>query len=544
VVHHLAGQVPPAEFLEDITALKEAYYSGPQSLPQGLEPVSFGTSGHRGTSKKNSFNEAHIAAITEAIVEHRRKNEITGPLFVGRDTHALSEVAERTVLQVLSSHGVKAHVAHDGGATPTPAISHAILSQNKDSRSPRGDGIIITPSHNPPADGGLKYNPPHGGPADTDVTNSIQERANHILSSEQALSKSTLKSSNLEGKETKYNFIERYVSDLESVIDIEAIREARVTIGVNPLGGAALTYWEAIKSKYDLNITIVDSTVDPTFRMVPIDHDGKIRMDCSSPYAMAGLVALKDEFRIGVGSDPDADRHGIVVPSQGLLNPNHYLAVAIQYLLTHRPDWSPSAAIGKTLVSSAIIDRVVRSLGRKLVEVPVGFKWFVPGLLSGEVVFGGEESAGASFLCFDGRPWSTDKDGILLCLLAAEITAVTGRDPGEHYRDIITKLGEPSYTRVDQPASKEQKERLKSLTAETLGLQSLGGEPIRAVLTRASGNGAAIGGVKIETESGWCAVRPSGTEDICKLYAESFKGHEHLQQIVKEGAKLLSGKSE
>ncbi len=539
-MHHLAGQLPQAEILEDITELKEAYYSGPKSLPQGLEPVSFGTSGHRGTSKKNSFNEAHIAAITEAIIEHRKNDDIAGPLFIGRDTHALSEVAERTVLQVLGAHGVQAYVAHDAGATPTPAISHAILSHNRDSGNPRGDGIIITPSHNPPADGGLKYNPPHGGPADTDVTNKIQDRANYLLLNEYSPPKSTSPVLESQGKEIKYNFVERYVSDLESVIDIKAIREAKISIGVNPLGGASLTYWRAIQSKFDLNLTIVDSTVDPTFRMVPIDHDGKIRMDCSSPYAMSGLVALKDSFRIGVGNDPDADRHGIVVPSQGLLNPNHYLAVAIRYLLTHRSDWPTSAAIGKTLVSSAIIDRVVYSLGRKLIEVPVGFKWFVSGLLSGEVAFGGEESAGASFLCRNGTPWSTDKDGILLCLLAAEITAVTGRDPGEHYREIVTQLGEPSYTRVDQPASKEQKERLRSLTAETLGIDLLGGEPIRAVLTKASGNGAAIGGVKIETESGWCAVRPSGTEDICKLYAESFKGRDHLQQIVKDGATLLN----
>lgn len=544
MAHHLAGKLPPAECLEDITALKEAYYLGPKSLAQGLEPVSFGTSGHRGTSKKNSFNEAHIAAITEAIVEHRIRAQITGPLFVGRDTHALSEAAERTVLQVLSSHGVQSCIAHDGGATPTPAISHAILSHNRSSGASQSDGIIITPSHNPPADGGLKYNPPHGGPADTDVTNSIQDRANQIISTEDTLLQSVSSSSEMVNNQSKYNFIERYVSDLERVINIKAIREANVSIGVNPLGGAALTYWQAIKAQYDLNITIVDSTVDPTFKMVPIDHDGKIRMDCSSPYAMSGLVALKDTYRLGVGSDPDADRHGIVVPSQGLLNPNHYLAVAIRYLLTHRPYWSPKAAIGKTLVSSGIIDRVVHSLGRKLVEVPVGFKWFVPGLLSGEVAFGGEESAGASFLCFDGSPWSTDKDGILLCLLAAEITAVTGKDPGEHYRDIVSQLGEPSYTRVDQPASKEQKERLKSLTADTIGMNYLGGEPIRAVLTKASGNGASIGGIKIETENGWCAVRPSGTEDICKLYAESFKGREHLQQILQDGARILSGQTQ
>lgn len=535
--HPRAGQLPEARDLENIEVLTERYFDTPRSIPEGLLPVSFGTSGHRGTSGKLSFNEPHIIAIVLATLEYRASQGTTGPLFIGRDTHALSLLAQDTVLAVLRSKGVLCHVAHDNGATPTPAVSHAIIHHNKNRSTELADGFIITPSHNPPADGGIKYNPPHGGPADTDCTNVIQKRANEILATPCLLPSPAR--NNSEACVVPYNFIERYVSDLKSVIDIDAIRSKGVNIGVHPLGGAALSYWEAIRDTLGLNISMVDPTIDPTFRMVPFDHDGKIRMDCSSKFAMAELVKLKDSYDVAVGTDPDADRHGIVVPSEGLLNPNHYLAVAIRYLLTHRSDWSSSIAVGKTLVSSALIDRVVNSLGRKVLEVPVGFKWFVPGLSHGTVAFGGEESAGASFLCFNGEPWSTDKDGILLCLLAAEIVAVTGKDPGQHYREIVRELGEPSYTRVDRPASQEDKARLQSLTAETIPLRTLAGDPIVAALTHAPGNGAPIGGIKLVTENGWCAVRPSGTEDICKLYAESFKGESHLAEIVSDGSKLL-----
>jgi phosphoglucomutase len=535
MISPLAGKIAPQELLEDIATLRALYFSGPRSISAGLEPVSFGTSGHRGTSLKNSFNEAHIVAITTGIIEYRSAQGITGPIYVGKDTHALSVFAEETVLAVLAAHGVEALVANDGGFTPTPAVSHAILRHNRSSPAAQADGIIITPSHNPPADGGLKYNPPHGGPADTDATNVIQKRANELLQKEctapRPVSTASIK---------PFDFVGRYVDDLCEVVNIEAIRLRGIRLGVHPLGGAALPYWLAIKERYQLDITIIDSTLDPTFAFVPVDHDGKIRMDCSSPYVMAGLVELRNTFAIAVGTDPDADRHGIVVPSVGLLNPNHYLAVAIRYLLQHRPGWSTTAKVGKTLVSSAVIDRVVKSLGREVLEVPVGFKWFVPGLLSGDLVFGGEESAGASFLCFDGTPWSTDKDGILLCLLAAEIAAVTGKDPGDHYREIVAELGNPTYTRVDRPATKEQKEKLKGLNSDNVQIPQLAGDAVRAVLTNALGNGAAIGGIKVVSDNGWFAVRPSGTEDICKLYAESFKGKEHLEEIIEAGTELLT----
>lgn len=535
--HPRAGQLPNQSDLENIAELTRQYREAPHSIPEGLQPVSFGTSGHRGTSTKFSFNEAHIVAIVEATLEYRASQGIQGPIFIGRDTHALSLLAQDTVLAVLRSKGVRAYVAHDNGATPTPAVSHAIVQFNKGKVSGLADGFIITPSHNPPADGGIKYNPPHGGPADTDCTDEVQKRANQLLANRCVAPPNPVAG----GKDPilPYNFIERYVSDLSTVIDIESIRKKGIKIGVHPLGGAALTYWEAIRDSLGLNVTIVDSSIDPTFKMVPFDHDGKIRMDCSSRFAMAELVKLKSSYQVAVGSDPDADRHGIVVPTEGLLNPNHYLAVAIRYLLQHRPQWGAHLAIGKTLVSSALIDRVVTSLSRKILEVPVGFKWFVPGLSNGTVAFGGEESAGASFLCFDGSPWSTDKDGILLCLLAAEIVAVTGKDPGQHYREIVKELGEPSYTRVDRPASHSDKARLKALTADTIPLKTLAGDPIVSALTHAPGNGAAIGGIKLVTENGWCAVRPSGTEDICKLYAESFKGEAHLAKIVEDGAALL-----
>jgi phosphoglucomutase len=534
-INPLAGKLAPAELAQNIPALIAAYYHDGSHFTAGLAPVSFGTSGHRGSSLHGSFNQAHVLAITTAIVEYRASQGIPGPLFVGRDTHALSECAEKTALQVLAALNVSTFISSDGGVTPTPAVSHGILVHNREASASRADGIIITPSHNPPMDGGLKYNPPHGGPADTDVTNIIQKRANELLASVKVPSIHQAESACIQ----PFDFVSRYVDDLEQVIDIQAIRRSSVRIGVHPLGGAALPYWEAIQRKFDLDITIVDRSIDPSFSFVPLDHDGKVRMDCSSPYAMAGLVALKDQFTLAVGNDPDADRHGIVVPSVGLLNPNHYLAVAIRYLLTHRPQWPTSAKVGKTLVSSAIIDRVVNSLGRELVEVPVGFKWFVPGLLSGELVFGGEESAGASFLCCDGSAWSTDKDGILLALLAAEITAVTGKDPGVHFKEIVAELGQPFYTRVDQVATKEQKERLKALTPATVAIETLAGDPVQAILTHAPGNGAAIGGIKVVSENGWFAVRPSGTEDICKLYAESFRGEEHLKGIIEQGVRLL-----
>jgi phosphoglucomutase len=540
MAHPLAGQPAPAASLTDIPALLAAYREAPD-LGDPTQRVAFGTSGHRGSALAGSFNEAHILAIAQAVAEYRAGAGITGPLFLGMDTHALSAPAQQTALEVLAANGVSVHMQRDGGYTPTPVISRAILMHNEDETAARADGIVITPSHNPPRDGGIKYNPPHGGPADTDVTGWIERRANELMADgnravkrlpyAQALAEPTTRAADL---------MTPYIDDLGSVIDMEAIRTAKLRIGVDPLGGAAVAYWRPIAEKYGLDIEVVNPRVDPAFGFMTLDHDGKIRMDCSSPYAMASLVGLKDKFDIAWGNDADVDRHGIVTPSVGLLNPNHYLAVAIHYLLTHRPLWPASAAVGKTLVSSGLIDRVVNGLGRRMLEVPVGFKWFSAGLLDGDFCFGGEESAGASFLRRDGDAWSTDKDGIILGLLAAEITAVTGKDPGRHYQELAARYGTPHYVRIDAPATPAQKAAFKQLTGEKVAAATLAGEPILARLTRAPGNDAPIGGLKVVTENGWFAARPSGTEDIYKLYAESFKSETHLQQIVAEAQQIVT----
>jgi phosphoglucomutase len=507
--------------LVDLDELLAAYGREPQG------PVSFGTSGHRGTSLKGTFTEAHVLAISEAIARHRKAEGITGPLFVARDTHALSAPAFHTAISVFSAHGIDVRVDADNGYTPTPALSHAILTNSTPAHP--SDGIVLTPSHNPPEDGGYKYNPPSGGPAGTDVTKRIEAEANRLLNTPIATAEPTT---------TPHDYVDAYVKDLPNVIDIDAIREAGVRIGADPLGGASVAYFEAIKAIHGLDLEVVNGEVDPTFRFVPLDHDGKIRMDCSSPYVMSGLIELRDRFDVAVACDPDADRHGIVTPSIGLLNPNHYLAVAINYLFGGAREWG-DAGIGKTLVSSTMIDLVAKDLGRKLVEVPVGFKWFVDGLVDGSLGFGGEESAGASFLRMDGTPWSTDKDGILLALLAAEITAKTGRDPGQHYEALTERFGAPAYKRTDSPVEAEQKAKLIALEPSDITATELAGDPIEAVLTRAPGNDAAIGGVKVVTEYGWFAARPSGTEDIYKLYAESLKGEEHLAQIISDAQVIL-----
>jgi phosphoglucomutase len=532
--HPLAGQPAPKESLIDPEALIRAYFDRKPDPANPAERVSFGTSGHRGTPPEGTFNEAHIAAISQAICEYRVVNGITGPLYLGSDTHASSATAQQTALEVLSANGVAALIQADGGATPTPVISHAILTYNRGRADGLADGVVITPSHNPPADGGFKYNPPHGGPADTDVTSWIENRANELLNGGNSGVRR-----NSAVTAAAVDLAAPYIADLASVLNMDAIAGAKLKIGVHPLGGASVAYWEPIAAKYGLTITMVSRDVDPTFGFMTLDHDGKIRMDCSSPYAMASLVALKDRFDVAFGTDPDADRHGIVTRSAGLLNPNHYLAVAIDYLLSHRPGWPAAAAVGKTLVSSLMIDKVVASHGRRLNEVPVGFKWFAPGLADGSICFGGEESAGASFLRMDGGAWSTDKDGLLLCLLAAEITAVTGRDPGERYRELAGRFGATWYTRVDTPASVEQKSKLKKLTPDSITLASLGGDPIEAKLTHAPGNGAAIGGIKLATANAWVAARPSGTENICKLYAESAVGEAHLEAVVRDAQSLL-----
>ncbi len=541
-MHPLAGQPAPANILIDVVKLEHEYFERTVDLKDPTKLVSFGTSGHRGTPFDGSFTEAHILAITQAICEYRAGQGITGPLFVGKDTHAASRAAERTALSVLAANGVEVVVQLGDGFTPTPVISRAILSWNRGPGAASGrhaDGIVITPSHNPPQDGGFKYNPPNGGPADTDVTSWIQDRANALLAEDNrgvrrivgdGLKAPTVRSLDLAAD---------YIADLASVIDFDAIRLARLKIGVDPLGGASLAYWGPIAERYGLDLTVVNSSIDPRFAFMTLDHDGKIRMDCSSPSAMAGLVGLKDRFDIAFGCDPDADRHGIVTRSSGLLNPNHYLAVAIRYLLTSRPRWSASAVVGKTLVSSAIIDRVVAQLGRTVMEVPVGFKWFTPGLFDGSCCFGGEESAGASFLRRDGTVWTTDKDGMLLGLLAAEITAVTRKDPGEHYREITAQLGAPVYTRIDTPCTPAEKAGFKKLTPDAVTATQLAGDPIEAKLTRAPGNGAAIGGLKVTTKNGWFAARPSGTENVYKLYAESFANEAHLQRIVDEARGML-----
>jgi len=520
--------------------LERAYHERQPDLDDPQQLVSFGTSGHRGTSLDGAFTEAHIVAITQSICDYRRSHDIAGPLFMGKDSHALSAPAQRNALEVLAANDVETFIQRDDGLTPTPVISRTILVYNRGRQHGLADGIIVTPSHNPPTDGGFKYNPPNGGPADTDITGWIQDRANALLRGGNREVKRLAYAAALKASTTHQDdFVLPYVRALAEVIDMDTIRSAGLSIGVDPLGGAAVGYWEPIKEHYGLHLTVVNPRVDPTFRFMPLDHDGKIRMDCSSPYAMVGLVELRDQFDIAFGNDPDADRHGIVTRAMGLLNPNHYLAVAIQYLLTHRPAWPAQAMVGKTLVSSGVIDQVVHALGRRLWEVPVGFKWFAPGLLDGSCCFGGEESAGASFVCRDGTVWTTDKDGPILGLLAAEITARTDKDPGQHYQDLTAQFGTSYYTRIDAPATLEQKRILQRLAPEDVRATELAGEPIVAKLTRAPGNNAAIGGLKIVARNGWFAARPSGTENVYKLYAESFTSQAHLDAIVEQAQQMV-----
>ncbi len=536
--HPLAGQPAPSNVLVDVAKLIAAYYDTKPDPEDPSHRVSFGTSGHRGSSFRRSFNEAHILATTQAICDYRGAEGIDGPLFIGIDTHALSAPAGRTALEVLAANGIETCMAPEGHFTPTPAISFAILEHNRNSPSD-GDGIIVTPSHNPPEDGGFKYNPPHGGPADTEVTSWIERRANQLLAAGLKDVRRIPYETALRAETTHlHDFITPYVEGLETILDMRAISTAGLRIGVDPMGGAGIEYWPRIAERYDLRLDIVNDVIDPTFSFMTLDHDGKIRMDCSSPYAMASLVDLRNQYDIAFGNDTDFDRHGIVTSSWGLLNPNHYLSVAISYLFTER-DWDARAAIGKTLVSSAMIDRVAKDLRRRLAEVPVGFKWFVQGLLDGSFGFGGEESAGASFLRKDGSVWTTDKDGILLNLLAAEITATTGQDPGECYQSLTRQFGAPVYERIDAPATAEQKAALKGMSESDLDASELAGEPIQQVLTKAPDNDAAIGGLKVTTENGWFAARPSGTEDVYKIYAESFVGREHLALIQKEAKELI-----
>ena len=539
--HPLAGQSAPAELLIDVAELERAYYERQPNLGDPAQQVSFGTSGHRGSSLDGAFNEAHILAVTQAICEYRQAQGIDGPVFMGKDSHALSSPAQRNALEVLAANGVEVVIQPNDGVTPTPVISRAILAYNHNRTAHLADGIVITPSHNPPRDGGFKYNPPNGGPADTDITGWVQDRANQLLSDgNRDVQRVTIETAMNATTTRAADYVAPYVNDLAAVIDFDVIKAAGLKIGIDPLGGAAVHYWQPIAEKYGLDITVVNPNLDPTFGFMTCDHDGKIRMDCSSPFAMAGLVKLKDDFDIAWGNDPDTDRHGIVTRSVGLMNPNHYLAVAIRYLLTHRPAWSVEAAVGKTLVSSGLIDRVVNSLHRKLVEVPVGFKWFVAGLMDGSLCFGGEESAGASFLRRDGNVWTTDKDGLILGLLAAEITAVTGKDPGAHYRELTAQFGTPYYTRIDAPATPAQKAAFKKLSPDNVTATELAGEAIIAKLTKAPGNGAAIGGLKVVAANGWFAARPSGTENIYKLYAESFTGEAHLAAIVEQAQEIVS----
>lgn len=538
--HPLAGKPAPFESLISVPRLVAAYYLSEPDPKVDAERVAFGTSGHRGSSFDRSFQEAHILAITQALCEYRAKQEIDGPLHLGMDTHALSEAAHATAIEVFAANEVDVLIQEGLRPTPTPAVSHAILSYNRGLTSGLADGVVITPSHNPPEDGGFKYNPPSGGPADSVTTTAIQERANELLAGGNKDVKRMPYARALAASTThEHDYRDAYVKDLWSAIDMQAIATAGLKIGVDPMGGAGIHYWDAIVDEYGLDIEVVNRDLDPRFAFMTVDKDGKIRMDCSSPFAMAGLIGLKDRFDIAFGNDPDYDRHGIVTKSAGLMNPNHYLAVAVHYLFEHRGDWSRSAAIGKTLVSSSMIDRVAKSIGREVSEVPVGFKWFVDGLLDGSYGFGGEESAGASFLRRDGSVWTTDKDGILLDLLAAEITAATGKDPGEHYRELEGRFGSPIYERADAPASPEQKEALKNLSPDDVTASELAGEPIVAKLTSAPGNGAPIGGLKVVSENGWFAARPSGTEAIYKIYAESFVGRKHLDAIQKEARAIV-----
>jgi phosphoglucomutase len=536
----LAGKPAPKELLVDVARLEREYFERRPDLSDPNQLVSFGTSGHRGSSLHGTFTEAHILAITQAICDYRRGQGTNGPLYMGKDTHALSTPAQRTALEVLAGNEVDTVIQRDDGVTPTPVISRAILVYNRSRKEHLADGIVITPSHNPPEDGGFKYNPTNGGPADTDVTKWVQDRANELLrGGNSGVKRVPFVQALKAGTTRQEDFVLPYVNDLRNVIDMDAIRTAGLKLGVDPLGGAAVHYWGPINDIYGLNIEVVNPKVDPTFSFMTVDHDGKIRMDCSSPYAMARLVGLKDRYRVAFANDPDSDRHGIVTPSAGLMNPNHYLAVAIGYLLTHRPQWPARAVVGKTLVSSSMIDRVVQDLGRRLCEVPVGFKWFAPGLFDGSCCFGGEESAGASFLRHDGTVWTTDKDGPIMDLLAAEITARTGKDPGEHYRALTAKFGSPCYTRLDAPATPEEKARLQQLSPEAVKESNLAGEPITAKLTRAPGNGAPIGGLKVVARNGWFAARPSGTENIYKIYAESFRDEKHLQAVIAEAQRIV-----
>ncbi|MBM7086001.1 phosphoglucomutase (alpha-D-glucose-1,6-bisphosphate-dependent) [Micromonospora humidisoli] len=540
MAHPRAGQPAEPADLVDVPRLVTAYYAEHPDPDDPAQQVSFGTSGHRGSSLRNAFNSDHILAVTQALCDYRRQQGLTGPLFLARDTHALSAPAEADALEVLAGNGVTVLRDSRDGYTPTPALSHAVLTHNRGRTDGLADGIVITPSHNPPDDGGFKYNPTNGGPADTDVTKWIQDRANAILAAGlkevRRIPYARARAADTTGT---YDFLAGYVDDLPSVLDIDAIRDAGVRIGADPLGGASVAYWGEIAQRHRLDLTVINPLVDPTWRFMTLDGDGKIRMDCSSPNAMASLIAARDRFQVSTGNDADADRHGIVTPDGGLMNPNHYLAVAIGHLFRTRSQWGPAAAVGKTLVSSSMIDRIAADLGRPLLEVPVGFKWFVPGLLDGTVGFGGEESAGASFLRRDGSTWTTDKDGILLCLLAAEIIASTGRTPSEHYAALTERFGAPAYARIDAPASREQKAVLGRLSPDQVTATELAGEPITATLTSAPGNSASIGGLKVTTESGWFAARPSGTEDVYKIYAESFQGPEHLARIQQEAKSLV-----
>ncbi|HWV46753.1 MAG TPA: phosphoglucomutase (alpha-D-glucose-1,6-bisphosphate-dependent) [Nitrospira sp.] len=540
-IHSLAGRPAPHSLLVDVEKLLSAYWTKKPDASSREQLVSFGTSGHRGSSFRRSFNENHIVAIAQAVCEYRTTQQTTGPLYLGKDTHALSEPAFVTTLEVLAANGVDIMIDRNGGYTPTPVISHAILTYNRGRTSGLADGIVITPSHNPPEDGGIKYNPSSGGPADTQITKWIEDRANALLAANlQGVERLPIEQARRASTTHQHDYIGAYVNDLNNVVDMNAIKSAKLKLGIDPLGGSGVAYWQPIVEHYGLNLEIVNPAVDPTFRFMPLDWDGKIRMDCSSPYAMANLIALKDRFDVAFGNDADNDRHGIVTRS-GLMNPNHYLAVSIAYLFANRPGWKSDAGIGKTLVSSSLIDRVAAKLNRKLVEVPVGFKWFVSGLLDGSLGFGGEESAGASFLRQDGTVWSTDKDGIIMDLLAAEMMAKTGRDPSELYRDLTKELGEPVYERIDAPATPEQKTILSKLSPEQVNATELAGDRIVAMLTKAPGNAAAIGGLKVVTKNGWFAARPSGTEDVYKLYAESFKGNEHLKRIQEEAQALVAG---
>lgn len=541
MAHPRAGQPAEPTDLVDVPRLVTAYYAEHPDPDDPAQQVSFGTSGHRGSSLRHAFNSDHILAVTQALCDYRRQQGLDGPLFLGRDTHALSAPAAVDALEVLAANGVTVLLDSRDGYTPTPAVSHAILTHNRGRTSGLADGIVITPSHNPPDDGGFKYNPTHGGPADSDVTRWIQDRANAILAAGlKEVNRIPYARARAADTTGTYDFLAHYVDDLPAALDLDAVRAAGVRIGADPLGGASVEYWGEIAQRHRLDLTVINPTVDPTWRFMTLDGDGKIRMDCSSPNAMASLIAARADYQVSTGNDADADRHGIVTPDGGLLNPNHYLAVAIGHLFRTRPEWGPDAAVGKTLVSSSMIDRVAADLGRTLLEVPVGFKWFVPGLLDGSVGFGGEESAGASFLRRDGSTWTTDKDGILLCLLAAEIIATTGRTPSEHWAELAGRFGAPAYARIDAPADRRQKAVLAKLSPEQVTATELAGEPITATLTAAPGNGAAIGGLKVTTESGWFAARPSGTEDVYKIYAESFQGPEHLARIQEEAKELVS----